>query len=613
MSRRAAALKPSARKERASPRAAEAAVAGPRPIFPPSAPIPLYAWPLLLAILAYGLYLQWPGLGNEIIERLHGWRQCQTAMTSRNFVRDGMNPLFARVDYIGDGQMQLELPVYQYLVSICYCIFGVKEVWGRIVALLFGMGSATVLFMLGRMLWSTRAGLLAAAVFSWSPLNVFFNRAFMPDSSTIFFALLSLWMFLLYFRDGRGRDLWIACVAVALALAGKPPIAVTVAPPLIAALFLAHGRGAFRQWRLGVGLAAAFAFFMAWMLYSNYINNHRSDNLQEAGLSFTNAGQSNKELMDWYFGSSAQRNSSKTYARIFGRVPDWVGHWMPSMAAVARPTAIQAVLAFFGRYGLIGLAIFGTCVVWQTRMQWVLPAWFFGCLAYVLIFLGVNFVHDYYQMPVVPLLALSAAAGVDRIAAWVAARRREADGSPRARVSLRGVLAGVLTLAFAGAQAYAGHAVLRDYDARAEAWSPGQRAYWNVVTPFVTMGKDIHKHLPDEPGLMLLAGGGMISDCRDPQLLYFIDRRGFVVQAPDEVFKTLDNVPPAVKAARRNAWVAEHFDEVLSLAIRKGARTLVLVYPGALLPGERLAALAKRHRQHYVDPAGQFAVYVLKP
>ena len=68
-------------------------------------------WFALAVILAYGLWLQWPGMGNTILERLHGWRECQTAMTSRNFVRDGMNPLFARVDYMGDGQMQLELPI----------------------------------------------------------------------------------------------------------------------------------------------------------------------------------------------------------------------------------------------------------------------------------------------------------------------------------------------------------------------------------------------------------------------------------------------------------------------------------------------------------------------
>ncbi|MEE8169547.1 MAG: glycosyltransferase family 39 protein [Phycisphaerae bacterium] len=330
----------------ASDRSARAKI--PRPLF--TAPAVRLHWMhavLLLFILGIGVVLQWPGLGNEMLERVHGWRQAQTAMTSRNFVRDGMNPFVARVDYIGNGQMQLELPVYQYLVAVCYRVFGINEVWGRIVALLFGMCSAAVLFLIGRLVWNARTGLLAAAVFSWSPLNVYFNRAFMPDSATIFFTLLAFWAFLRFFRDHRAAHLIVASLSIALALAGKPPIAVTVAPPLAVALFLAHGRRFWRQGRLAVGLLAAVVVFAGWMQYSSYVNNNRSDDL---GISFTNAGEFNEDLMKWYFGDDEQRGDPRTYRRIFRRTHDWFGHWIPALAATAKTNGgVKAAAESIGR------------------------------------------------------------------------------------------------------------------------------------------------------------------------------------------------------------------------------------------------------------------------
>src|SRR5205085_6932153 len=120
-------------------------------------------------------------------------------------------------------------------------------------------------------------GVAAAAIFSWSPLDVFFDRAFMPDASTIFLNWAGLWLFVEYCcrrnmhahaQDGRKRAvaggadgaraptggaglsdrrlLALAAVVFGMGMAAKPPVAVTVLPALAMALVATFG---WRLWR----------------------------------------------------------------------------------------------------------------------------------------------------------------------------------------------------------------------------------------------------------------------------------------------------------------------------------------------------------------------------
>lgn len=583
-----------------------------------------WAWAVALAaVICVGGALQWPLLNNDVVERVHGWRQAQTDMTSRNFARDGMNPLVARVDYIGDGQMQLELPVYQYLTAICYRLFGVAPVWGRLVAMLFGAGSAIVLYQIGAMLWSRRAGLLAAGVFTFSPLDLYFNRAIMPDSGTICFTLLSLWCFLRFFRDGRRRDLILAAATIFLALAGKPPIVVTVFPPLAVAALLSVGWRVWRRPDLLIALAVAALLFGGWMKYQSYVNNQRSDNL---GIEFTNAGEFNQDLMFWYFGDAKQRSDPRTYRRIWSRLHDWLGHPAPGLAHRADQRRIADMLrragrpvpqavaanAEFGaagaaaetvaRYYVVALCLIGIGLSWRMRMQWILPAWALGSLAYVLIFLNVNYVHNYYQMPLIPMFALAAAVGLDRLLAG--AERLLPASAAGGRTFAGAAPGGAVVALFLAVQAWGGFAVLRDYDGHPnhETWKPGERAYTKTLQQHIDFGRLIHDHLPDNGGLLALAGDGFTADVRDPQMLFYVDRRGFHIQAP---------VKGANAPRDKNAWVRDHFPQIMKTVLERQCRTLVVVNPALLLTPAFAADLGRRFKLHYREPSNAFVVFDL--
>jgi len=623
---------PAASSTDTAPRAAAASFAAfrsamesPRRALFPDPAAPSGRWidlSVLLLILAVALAIQWRGMTSDIIERVHGWRQAQTDMTSRNFARDGMNPFVARVDYIGDGQMQLEFPLYQYLTAICYRLFGIAPVWGRLIALLFGAASTYLVYRIGAMVWSRRTGLLAAGVFTFSPINLYFNRAVMPDSSTICFTLLSLLGFLRYFRDFRRGDLILAALSIFMALAGKPPIVVTIFPPLAVAMWLAVGWRFWRRRDLVIALVAALAAFAGWMKYQSYINNERCDNL---GIEFTNAGEFNAHLKAWYFGTPRQRSESRTYRRIWERMPDWVGHCAPALAARADQAKLLALIRSLGRdvppqlaaavpmnpiaaalewaarYLVAGLGLIGLALSWRRPMQRILHVWAFGGLAYVLIFLNVNYVHNYYQMPIIPIFALAAAVGWDRLIAGITrlAPRLAPSGAP----ALAAGIGAALTLMFLSAQAWGGFAVLRDYNAfpAREMWEPGQYKYWDVLQQQIEFGREIHGHLPDNGGLLALAGDGWVADVRDPQLLYYIDRRGFIIQAPVKDSTIRD----------KNKWVRDHLMSCVEVAIQKGCRTLVIAAPATLVSTLDAHALTRRFRMHYRDPQERYWIFDL--
>ena len=66
----------------------------------------------------------------------------------------------------------------------------------RAVSALFDVGSVVVLFMLGSLLWSTRAGLIGASLWAVNDFALTYARSSMMESIALFFSLLSIWFFL---------------------------------------------------------------------------------------------------------------------------------------------------------------------------------------------------------------------------------------------------------------------------------------------------------------------------------------------------------------------------------------------------------------------------------
>jgi hypothetical protein len=149
---------------------------------------------VLGVILAAALALRLKGIHNPILDH-PGWRQGDTAAIARNFAQLDYNPLHPQVDYNGPppNYVELELQIVPFAAATLYKVFGVHEIFGRLISVAFSLGTVGVLYFFGRWLFASEvAGFGAALAFALYPGSVYYGRTFTPDTTMIFFLTAAL-------------------------------------------------------------------------------------------------------------------------------------------------------------------------------------------------------------------------------------------------------------------------------------------------------------------------------------------------------------------------------------------------------------------------------------
>lgn len=157
------------------------------------------------------------------------------AETPRQMVQSGdyVNPSF-------NGAPRFNKPVLSYwVVAGFYKVVGVS-VWAERIAIAFGtLGIAAAGFVIARIMWSARAGWIAALVLLSAPRVVFFSRRIFIDVwITMFMSLVLMFFVLAEARpEHRRRYLLLMYAAAGLGMLTKGPVAI-VLPALAFGLYL---------------------------------------------------------------------------------------------------------------------------------------------------------------------------------------------------------------------------------------------------------------------------------------------------------------------------------------------------------------------------------------
>jgi 4-amino-4-deoxy-L-arabinose transferase-like glycosyltransferase len=195
----------------------------------------------LTLIIGLGLALRVYHLHNPILDH-PAWRQGDEAAIARNFFELRNNIFYPQTDYDGPppNYVELELQIVPFAAAQLYRVFGVHEVFARLIVIAFSLATIPLIYALGARLYTTRAGLIAALLFAIAPGVVYYGRAIIPESDMLFFcagALLFWWRWL---DVRRMADLLWAAGFAALALLAKPPAVLILIPML--ALWFARAR-----------------------------------------------------------------------------------------------------------------------------------------------------------------------------------------------------------------------------------------------------------------------------------------------------------------------------------------------------------------------------------
>jgi len=184
----------------------------------------------------------------------HSWRQADTAAVTRNFIKDGFNPVLPKYDDMsGASETPLanvnrfrfvEFPLYNIAVYPLYLLFGVNDIYHRLVSIFFSLGSIIFIFLVAKKYAGVLTALLSALISALLPFNVFFSRTTLPEPTFVFFALG-----MIYFMDSwiwERKRIWMfwGFVFSVLAFLIKP-WAIFFYLPLLYSVYKQENRKAF--------------------------------------------------------------------------------------------------------------------------------------------------------------------------------------------------------------------------------------------------------------------------------------------------------------------------------------------------------------------------------
>jgi dolichyl-phosphate-mannose--protein O-mannosyl transferase len=252
---------------------------------------------LLLFIFLLAFSLRTYRIENPVAD-WHSWRQADTAMITRNFIKDGFTPFFPKFDALYSLNWPLgdlnpnryflaEFPLYNILVYPLYLFLGINPVYSRLVSIFFSSLTTTFLYLLVKKYSSSLSAFFCALFYAVLPFSIYYGRVIMADPLHIFLSVLALYLFTLYLEKEKLSLGLLASLTLTLALLTKPYALVLGLPifllffqkyglkmakkiPLLS-LFLALSLVPFLLWRYHLSLHPEGQFGTAWLINSTAI------------------------------------------------------------------------------------------------------------------------------------------------------------------------------------------------------------------------------------------------------------------------------------------------------------------------------------------------------
>lgn len=362
---------------------------------------------LLAMLLLISLLSRLPNLTAPIADA-HSWNQCSAASVIRNFHEKGIDLLNPEWNHLKKNSAARrigaeELPLYHALIALLWNRTGEQESVARLVTIIISLIGSVYLFLLASSIGSNRLGLLAVFFYSFAPLNWFFGRAIMSDAAMLTATIAALHHFNRWIQTNTEPDfIW---AAFWLALAGLlKPFALLAGVPILGLWLFKDGLRLFLKPQAYIfGLIVLVPTF-AWLTHAL--------NVGDLGGVTKNAGLADTDKI---WGPIERLWDPKFYFRLQWRLFD---------------RAITPIASLLAGLGLIAM---------RGSIARLPRFWLLGVVVYILLIRNGNYVHNYYQLPFVPVAALLAAMGFN----WGLTRYYS---KPAGKIAAFIVLAGFLVL-----------------------------------------------------------------------------------------------------------------------------------------------------------------------
>ncbi len=341
---------------------------------------------LILLVILIGAFIVRLYKFNAPVADWHSWRQTDTSAVSRNFVKFGYDVLAPRFDDLSNGVSLIdnpygyrfvEFPFYNILQAGFFEAFGrlTIEEWGRLITIFSSLGATVFLYLLVRKHISARAGLLAAFFFSFVPYNIYYGRVILPDTSMVAAFLAGLYFFD-NFLDAKGIFkkfiyYFLAIFLVSISLLIKPFV-VFFFLPFLYLIFMKYGIAGFKKPEIWIFFISSIAPFLLWRMWMQNFPEGIPRN-------------------DWLYNGNSIRFRPAFYWWLFAE------------------RISRIILGYWG----LPFVVLGILLKTGNREKLLFFTFIVSSLIYVHVFATGNVQHDYYQILIIPTLAIFFAKGVD--------------------------------------------------------------------------------------------------------------------------------------------------------------------------------------------------------
>lgn len=343
---------------------------------------------ILLFVILIGAFAVRLYKFNAPVADWHSWRQVDTSAVSRNFVQNGFDVLRPRFDDLSrgvslidnpEGYRFVEFPIYNLLQGGFYKLIPqyTLEEWGRLVTIFSSLISIVFVYFLLAKYVNSRTGLIAAFFLAFVPYNIYFGRTILPDQSMVAALLGGTYFFSNWIERPKlsivNFQFLLALTLIISALLLKP-YALFFSLPLIYLVWHRFGFSFFKKWQIWFFLVLSVLPLLLWQLWMN----------QEE---FIQGIPRN----DWLFNGNGIRFKGAFF------------HWL---------FADRIARLILGYWGL-PFVVLGIFKKINKKENWFFFYFLVSSLTYMTVLATGNIQHDYYQVLIMPTLAVFFAKGID--------------------------------------------------------------------------------------------------------------------------------------------------------------------------------------------------------
>ena len=310
------------------------------------------------------------GIWNPPIEAAHSWRQATGLMVARNYFAGNTSFWYPMVDETsgGTGIIGMEFPLLYYIQGKLGVLFGFHAGMGRLLNVLISTLGLVYFYALIRRFAEEKTAFYATLLLMVSCFFMY-SRKVMPDTEALAVYIIGIYYFFEALRFGRWKDVLLSFMMLSLGLLLKISVL-----PLLAFVVFAYVKTSNEPKKTLVFLIPFISLIPAciwYFIWNPYLAAH---------------------FGSWYNLGGGLMNGGKAF--------------------LESPFLLLQQLVFhpFVSYLAFGLCLYGVIRLAKQGVSW---AWKLSLPLFLVLFTGyalkagvIFLTHEYYILPMVPLLAI---------------------------------------------------------------------------------------------------------------------------------------------------------------------------------------------------------------